>query len=79
MRGRAVVVEDHRVVQRAGLGRAAQHPIVARRTQLGVREQRGDTVEIAAVEAERVLVDERGDRVDVARARLGHSRIGILE
>ena len=72
--GRAVVVQDHRVVELARFGGAAPDAIVARRAQLGVREQRGDAVEIAPVEAERVLVDERRDLVDVA-----HSSIGIRE
>ena len=58
---RAVVVEDHRVVQRARFGRAAKHPVVAREAQLGVREQLGDAVEVARIETERVLVDQRGD------------------
>ena len=50
-----------------------------RRSELGVLEQRGDSVEVAGVEPERVLVKEGGDRVDV-RAGVAHGlpgRIGI--
>ena len=73
---RAVVVDDHLVVERARLGRAAQHAGRGGSTELGVLEQRGDAVEVAGVEPERVLVDQRGDRVDVARV-IGSQRIGI--
>ena len=48
---------------------------MTRRPQLGVLEQRGDTVEITGVEAERVLVDQVGDLGD-----RGHhvTRIGTV-
>ena len=49
------------------------------RSELSVLEQRGHSVEIACVEPERVLVDQRRDLVDVAR-EVGHGlhRIGIV-
>ena len=73
---RAVVVDDHAVVVRARLGGAAQPAVVAGRAELGVLEQRGDTVEVAGVEQERVLVDQRGDLVVDRSSATG--RIGTV-
>ena len=61
----AVGVEDHVVVVGARLRASTQPAVVPGRSELAVLEERGDAVEIARVEPERVLVDERGDLVDV--------------
>ena len=45
---RAVVVDDHVVVGRAGLGRASLAAVVPGRPELGVLEERGHAVEVAA-------------------------------
>ena len=77
--GRPVVVDDHGVVEGAGLGCSAPDVIAAGRAELGAREQRGHAVEIASIEPERILVDQRGDRVDVAPTGTAHRRTGIRE
>ncbi len=77
---RAVVVDDHRVVERARFGAAAPHVIVARRAQLGVGEQCGYAVEITTIEPKRILVDERSYRFGgTGNRRFVHRRIGIRE
>src|SRR4051812_13683822 len=63
--GRAVLVDHDAVVDRAGLAGAAPAAVVAGRADLGVLEQRGDAVEVAGVETERVLVDQRLDLVPI--------------
>jgi UDP-glucuronate 4-epimerase len=78
---RTVGIEDDPVVV-APHCPAALHPIgTARGTDLGVREQRRDPVEIAAIKAEAVLVDQRPDRLEIGgsggrhapRLRAGHA------
>ena len=76
----AVVVHDHVVVDRPGFRGAAIAAVVPRRSELGVLEQRGDAVEVAGVDPERVFVDQRGDLVDITRTAAhaaAPARIGI--
>ena len=62
------------VVDRARLGRAAQTAVVdASSASSACANERGDAVEVARVEPERVLVDQRGDLVDVAARVTAHS------
>ncbi len=77
---RAVVVDDHWFVERAGFRATAPHVIIAGRAQLGVGEQRGHAVEITAIETKGVLVDEGRDRgARIGNRRFFHRRMGMRE
>ncbi len=65
----AVLVQDDGFVDRANLVSATEHPLVTSRAEVSMFEQRGDAVEIPGIETEGILMDERGDVVDIAHAR----------
>ena len=68
----SVVVDDDVVVVGSGLGRPSQTSGVTGRAELGMFEQCGDTVEVAAVEQRCVPVNQRDDLVTLAhRTRIG--------